>query len=489
MQPRHHVSPAAIALIKRFEGYRRTAAQLADGHWTIGYGHTRSAREGAQVSEADAEALLLYDLQEVAAAINSLIFTPLTQNQVDALASFVLNIGVASFQSSSVLRRINEGNLLQAGCAIEMWRKADFEGERIVVDALVRRRAAEKGLFLTPADGYVPAPTPVVRPRLDYSVRAGMPQTRPVELDTPMEGDSAVAVRHDAPEIEAQTDAPYPDDRGSPTVAAAAAVSARLHAIMDDFDGTAPAPETAETEAPAADAPVDAFPFAAPEAHVPVVEVANAEPELAAPEAPAAPVEPVTEPAAPAEPVESIAASEPVAGPQGAPAADTSSPPLMRLVDPMVEYSEPAPHAPLFGDNGRAGRSPQPLPPYPAEWAARPAEPVEWAARPEPIATGADLFDRGNYQEPAGFETGDFDASHIEPLRAGYLPLIFMVLVGLAVFAGAIFWVFAARPSFGSAGPAVVGWIVGLIGIGMLASSVYFLLERLGGNGHDEQDR
>src|SRR5580704_9471476 len=119
MNLRNSVSPAAIELIKRFEGFRRTAAKLEDGRWTIGYGHTRSAREGAHVTEADAEALLAYDLIEVEAVINGLTYTPLTQNQFDALASFVSNIGIEAFRHSSVLRRINEGALLQAGCAME----------------------------------------------------------------------------------------------------------------------------------------------------------------------------------------------------------------------------------------------------------------------------------------------------------------------------------------------------------------------------------
>ena len=46
-----------------------------------------------------------------------------------------------------------------------MWRKAEFEGERIVVDALVRRRAAEKALFLTSTDAY--APTPLLPPLVE----------------------------------------------------------------------------------------------------------------------------------------------------------------------------------------------------------------------------------------------------------------------------------------------------------------------------------
>ena len=43
MKPRHQVSRAAIELIKTFEGYRQKAAQLPDGRWTIGYGHTLTA--------------------------------------------------------------------------------------------------------------------------------------------------------------------------------------------------------------------------------------------------------------------------------------------------------------------------------------------------------------------------------------------------------------------------------------------------------------
>ncbi|HWU12600.1 MAG TPA: lysozyme, partial [Caulobacter sp.] len=159
MKPRYQVSRAAVDLIKRFEGYRMKAAQLPDGRWTLGYGHTLTARAGTSVSEQDAEALLLYDLITVAHAVNENVYTTLNQNQFDALVCFAFNIGTENFVRSAVLRRLNEGALLQAACEMEMWRKADFEGERIVVDALVRRRSAEKALFLTPPDGaWVAAP-------------------------------------------------------------------------------------------------------------------------------------------------------------------------------------------------------------------------------------------------------------------------------------------------------------------------------------------
>src|SRR3954469_10633495 len=164
MLSRHRVSRQAIELIKRFEGYRQKAAQLPDGRWMIGYGHTLTAREGAEVSEDDAEALLLYDLIAVSHALNEWVYAPLSQNQFDALSSFAFNIGLDNFRRSGVLKRLNEGALLQAACAMELWRKAEFGGERIVIDARVRRRASEKALFLTPPDGWPAAPSPVLRP-------------------------------------------------------------------------------------------------------------------------------------------------------------------------------------------------------------------------------------------------------------------------------------------------------------------------------------
>src|ERR1700761_8173525 len=194
MKARYQATRAAIDLIKRFEGFRPKAAQLADGGWTIGYGHTKSARPGAVITEADADALLIYDVAAVTAAINQWTFCPLNQNQFDALTAFVFNIGLANFRRSSVLRRLNEGAHLQAACAMEMWRTADFEGERIVVDALMRRRSAEMALFLTPMEGHIPVPSLIVVPRVDeQSARIAPLQT--TEVETPLDGAIAAAVR------------------------------------------------------------------------------------------------------------------------------------------------------------------------------------------------------------------------------------------------------------------------------------------------------
>src|SRR5215469_11068503 len=248
MKARYQATRAAIDLIKRFEGFRAKAAELPDGRWTIGYGHTRSARAGAVISEADAHTLLVYDIAAVTAAINQWVFSPLTQHQFDGLTAFVFNIGLANFRRSSVLRRLNEGSYLQAACAMEMWRTADFEGERIVVDALVRRRSAEMALFLTPMEGYIPVPSLIVVPRVDEQQARTAP-LHSTEVETPLDTAIAAAVR--AEEAEAP----------SAAIAAAAAITARLNALLhDETPAAAPGSEPAPEAVPEPQTEVESIP-------------------------------------------------------------------------------------------------------------------------------------------------------------------------------------------------------------------------------------
>jgi lysozyme len=270
------------------------------------------------VSPEDAEALLLYDLIGVAHAVNEAVFTPLTQNQFDALCCFAFNIGLENFRRSAALRRVNEGSLLQAAYAMEMWRRADVDGERIVIDALVRRRAAEKSLFLTPQAGWVAAPSPVLPPKIDFDIEAFALRERPTEVRAPLDGELAVAERDGA-------------RSGGLTAAeqAAVAVGARLQTLLPDAEAEPPAPpafvepgpeeiapgliaEPAEMHAEAWEAPTVKAPEVAPdhlfepppELQAPPPQVSEPDPESVAAAAPAAsdqadPVEPAVENAAP----------------------------------------------------------------------------------------------------------------------------------------------------------------------------------------------
>lgn len=183
MTGRLRTSPAGLALIKSFEGFRDTAFRLPDGRWTIGYGHVRTAREGLVLKEKDAEELLQRDLLAAEETIETSVYAPLGQNQFDALVSLAFNISPGQFRESEVLRALNAGDFIGAANGFDAWRRARINGRLIVVDALVRRRTMEKAMFLDPPSGRPVAPTPLVTPEYDplvaeTGVRADVAATR-----------------------------------------------------------------------------------------------------------------------------------------------------------------------------------------------------------------------------------------------------------------------------------------------------------------------
>lgn len=149
---RRKVSREGLLLIKSFEGFRPRTVLRRDGTPVIGYGHSRSARPGAVVSEAEAELLLQYDLMPIVALLNERVGLSLNQHQFDALASFIFSIGLDRFQGSDVLERLDAGAPAEAAVALSGWP----ERASPPVDVLYRRRSAERALFDAPADQ--PAP-------------------------------------------------------------------------------------------------------------------------------------------------------------------------------------------------------------------------------------------------------------------------------------------------------------------------------------------
>jgi lysozyme len=179
------ISAAGLELIKTFEGLRESAVRLPDGRWTIGYGHVRTAREGLTIAAKDAHDLLVHDLRPVEDLVTSLIYAPLMQSQFDALVSLAFNISPGQFRDSEIVRNMNSGDYLAAANGFDLWRKARLHGRVIVVDALVRRRAAEKSMFLEHPSGPASAPTPMVTPELDFGnetpVRPREPSRAPTQ--------------------------------------------------------------------------------------------------------------------------------------------------------------------------------------------------------------------------------------------------------------------------------------------------------------------
>lgn len=162
------ISAHGLALIQELEGFQAEPKQLPTGGWVVGYSHVRVTEPGEAVNENDAVEMLTHDLAPFENLVNTLVTVPLTQSQYDALVSFAFSVGAEAFGRSQVLRRVNASDYVSAACAMDAWRKSDVSGELVIVDALVRRRTAEKALFLKELP-QAAAPSVFVRAQLDHA--------------------------------------------------------------------------------------------------------------------------------------------------------------------------------------------------------------------------------------------------------------------------------------------------------------------------------
>lgn len=153
-------------LIKEWEQLRLEAyLPTPNDKWTIGWGHTSTAKKGMVITEQEAQALFDQDVAWAVDAVNSLVKVGLNQNQFDALVSFVFNIGTTNFRNSTLLRKLNNGDYEGAANEFPRWNKQKGK----VLRGLVRRRAHEQELFLTEVadDGIVGDGQSAAKPESD----------------------------------------------------------------------------------------------------------------------------------------------------------------------------------------------------------------------------------------------------------------------------------------------------------------------------------
>jgi GH24 family phage-related lysozyme (muramidase) len=163
------------ALIEACEGCRLTAYQDSVGVWTVGFGHTSAAglpsvRQGMSLSgKAEADEILARDLEKVERQVAQYVKVGLTQNQFDALVSFTFNLGPGNLSRSTLLRKLNAGDVPGASAEFGKWNRAGGK----VLDGLTKRRRAERLMFdgkvadalaLAGADRVIPDVEPVPFP-------------------------------------------------------------------------------------------------------------------------------------------------------------------------------------------------------------------------------------------------------------------------------------------------------------------------------------
>lgn len=161
------ISEAGIQLIKDFEGCHSSPYLCPAKLWTIGYGHVlypEQARmkteerlklklkpehdrvwDAEEIDELLAKDLLRFSngvLRQCPAAVDN-------QCHLDAITSLAFNIGLGNLQASTLRMKYNRGDYAGAANEIPKWRKANG----VVLNGLVRRREAERALFLAGGTG------------------------------------------------------------------------------------------------------------------------------------------------------------------------------------------------------------------------------------------------------------------------------------------------------------------------------------------------
>lgn len=137
-------SRRGLEFIKNEEGCVLHVYRDPAGYPTIGVGHLIKAGETFdKITEEEALQLLARDLAVAENAVSKMVRVPLTQNQFEALVSFVFNVGSGNFQKSTLLKLLNQGQYEAVPGELAKWRKAGGQ----VLPGLVLRRRREAELW------------------------------------------------------------------------------------------------------------------------------------------------------------------------------------------------------------------------------------------------------------------------------------------------------------------------------------------------------
>jgi lysozyme len=140
------MSPAGRQILMQREGVRLTAYQDERDIWTIGVGHTAFAGPptpvaGMTITLQECDQIFARDLAQFEQAVNQAIVVPIPQNAFDACVSLCYNIGPKGFTGSTVVHKINLGDMEGAADAFLMWDRPP---------SLLSRRKSERAQFLGP---------------------------------------------------------------------------------------------------------------------------------------------------------------------------------------------------------------------------------------------------------------------------------------------------------------------------------------------------
>jgi lysozyme len=154
-------SQRGINLIKRHEKFMPrsyddkqpwlniSSSGQVKGKLTIGYGHTKKVSIGQVISELQGEQLLVSDLLDSEKVVKSKVKINLTQNQFDALVSYVFNTGGSTNLFALVNGMPNVIFNNQSYDLKRWWNEKYITSNGQFMNGLVTRRAEEYEIFIS----------------------------------------------------------------------------------------------------------------------------------------------------------------------------------------------------------------------------------------------------------------------------------------------------------------------------------------------------
>ena len=145
-----NVSKAGIALIKHHEGVRSRPYRCPANLWTVGVGHLIGDGKllpdswNRTFTEVEIDELLKSDLRRFELGISKMLpNVPLRQCEFDCLVSFAFNLGLGTFQRSTLRQALLRGDKTQAMESLVKYCRAGGK----ILKGLQTRRLDEKALF------------------------------------------------------------------------------------------------------------------------------------------------------------------------------------------------------------------------------------------------------------------------------------------------------------------------------------------------------
>ncbi|RIB03217.1 Glycoside Hydrolase Family 24 protein [Gigaspora rosea] len=147
----YKINNDGLKFIKEQEGFEPNFYTDSAGKKTIGYGHNCDANADPQkckqirapISREQGEVILKRDLVEKEACVTELTKIKINPDQFSALVSFAYNLGCPYYKSTSLLKKLNSGDIKGAANEFRLYNKSGGK----ITNGLVKRREAERVLF------------------------------------------------------------------------------------------------------------------------------------------------------------------------------------------------------------------------------------------------------------------------------------------------------------------------------------------------------